>query len=114
MDNLITSTELADFLACAISDLKNWRRLAPEHPRFLPSTLIAGRHVYAPEDVVAWLVRNPERLAVARFQHDERIALAHAAALRDTPAPPEPIPADHPSVDAWANYFEQHQQGESA
>lgn len=116
MDNLITSTELADFLAVTIHDLKNWRRLAPEHPRHLPSTIIAGRHVYDPDEVVAWLVRNPERLAVARFLFDERIALANAAALRDVPEP-----APMPPTDAWDGYFtaehqpdHQPQQGESA
>ena len=99
MDNLLDTNELADFLGASIDDLKNWRRLPADHEGHLPSTLVDGRHRYAPDVVVAWLVRNPKRLALARFLFDERIALAHAAALRDTPAL-EPIGPDHPSVAA--------------
>ena len=90
MENLLDSAELADFLGCTTDDLKNWRRLPADHDGHLPSTRIAGRHCYDPTVVVSWLVRNPKRLAHAKFLFDERNALAHAAALSDAPAEPTP------------------------
>lgn len=94
MDTTLTPDELADFLGCTIEDLKNWRRLAPDHPNHLPSTLVDGRRRYDPTTVVAWLVRNPKRLAQAKFLFDERIALHNTtlAALRDAPTlEPQPL-----------------------
>ena len=75
MEIIYTRKELADVLACSEADLANWARLPESHDgRLLPSVKKEGRTFYRRQEVVAWLERNPHRLAIAVAAKEEREA----------------------------------------
>ena len=80
---LLSPDDVSQLVGCAITDLRNWRRLPPEHPRCLASVKVDGKHQYEVATVEAWLERPENKLyaehVIAAFVPDEiRMSLPHA------------------------------------
>lgn len=62
MDKTFPSEEVSDLLGVPVEQLRNWRRLKPDHPRHLGATLVDGRYMYDANTVIVWL-NHPENVA---------------------------------------------------
>ena len=63
--NIIPASAVLEFVGASKDDLSNWARLPPEHSlRLAPVSPPRAPREYDLEEVIAFLRRNPDRLAI--------------------------------------------------